>query len=254
MNKHNETHRYAEMFPDMASDEFDELVKDVRQNGLIEPITMLDGKVLDGRSRLKACIKIGIEPKFVEFDGQDPLMFAWSKNFARRHFTLKQRVILALQFKEMIAAAAKERMSKGGKISAAARNGQGVTIVTPLDEKETGKTVDKLAKMAGVSHGTMTAALMVERDAPKLLADIEAGKLSVGAAAKKIKAEKTLEGATGKPKGDWKKIEAYAVKLDAEISAVDLSGMVNLEVIENLQHLSDKIMTLVRKFNMDQGQ
>ena len=41
MDQSYETHKYAEMFPDMASDQFDELVKDIRQNGLIEPITRL---------------------------------------------------------------------------------------------------------------------------------------------------------------------------------------------------------------------
>jgi hypothetical protein len=40
---------------------------DIRQNGLVEPVALLDGLVLDGRNRLRACEIAGVEPRFVEW-------------------------------------------------------------------------------------------------------------------------------------------------------------------------------------------
>lgn len=41
---------------------------------------MLDGDVLDGRNRYRACAEAGIAPRFEEFVGADPLAFVLSMN------------------------------------------------------------------------------------------------------------------------------------------------------------------------------
>lgn len=247
-----ETHKYAELFPEMPRDQFDELVKDIRENGLIEPITTVDGgKVLDGRCRLKACIEAGVEPRFVEHDGrQDPLKFVWARNFARRHLDLKQRVMLALRMKDIVAAESKERMSKGGRISATIRSGEGVTKLAPLPEQEKGKTVDKLAEMAGVGRGTMQAALEVERDAPELLEQVRTGELTVSAAAKKAKAKKN-QGEGPKPGALWKKVVADCEKLNADLSAFRHSGedMPDLGDIDHLREAANRLMDFLKSFD-----
>ena len=247
-----ETHKYAELFPEMANDQFEELVKDVRQNGLVEPITTLEGKVLDGRCRLRACIEAGVGPRFVDFDGrQDPLMFVWAKNFARRHLEPGQRVAAALRLKDMVAAAAKERMRKGGTISAAVRRGDEGAERIPEDEK--GRTVDKLAELAHVGRGTMQAGLEVERDAPELVADMAAGKVSVNGAARKVKEKKSPDDPL-KRKGYWKKVKSYAEKLNGQLSLLDLSGVADLEAVETLIELADRIRSLAEKFYKGNGE
>jgi len=40
---------------------------------------MLDGKLLDGRNRWEACKLAGVEPRFTEFNGDDPI--GWVKIF-----------------------------------------------------------------------------------------------------------------------------------------------------------------------------
>jgi ParB-like chromosome segregation protein Spo0J len=254
MKEGYETHKYAEMFPDMASDEFAELVKDIRINGLVEPITMLDGKVLDGRSRLRACIEAGVEPKFAEFAGrQDPLEFVWTRNFARRHLTLNQRVAVALKFKEMLAAASKKRMSKGGRISAAARNGRGAPDLAPLPEEEKGKTVEKLAEMARVGRGTMQSALEVQRDAPELLDAIAKDELSVHAAAKKAREKKGKRSAPS-PDRLWKKVLTACERLNADISCFETSGgSPELDDLSVLRVTSDRLLAFLNSFEKGDG-
>src|SRR5579872_2541668 len=50
-------HPLAEIFPLMRAEEFAELLEDVRQHGVREKITLLDGEILDGRNRYLAALK-----------------------------------------------------------------------------------------------------------------------------------------------------------------------------------------------------
>lgn len=65
-------HRYADAFPMASEEELDELAASVAAVGLIHPIVLTpDGQVLDGRNRLEACKRAGIEPTFETRDGDD---------------------------------------------------------------------------------------------------------------------------------------------------------------------------------------
>jgi len=88
-------HELANVFPLIEGDEFAGLVADIGKQGLLEAIVLLDGKILDGRNRYRACVEAGVEPHFEEFDGEDPVAFVVSKNVARRHLDESQRALAA---------------------------------------------------------------------------------------------------------------------------------------------------------------
>lgn len=52
-----ESHHETELFPLLRGPEFEALVEDIRANGLREPVNLFEGKVLDGRNRIRACEK-----------------------------------------------------------------------------------------------------------------------------------------------------------------------------------------------------
>ena len=51
------------------------LAADIAAHGLLEEIVLYQGKILDGWSRFGACQARGIEPRFREFAGDDPVAY-----------------------------------------------------------------------------------------------------------------------------------------------------------------------------------
>jgi ParB-like nuclease domain len=86
-----ESHPLANLFPLLEGSEFDELVADIKANGLVEPIVVFEDKILDGRNRYRACLAAGVEPAFCPFMGDDPFAYVISLNLRRRHLTAEQK-------------------------------------------------------------------------------------------------------------------------------------------------------------------
>jgi hypothetical protein len=98
-----------------------ELTEDIRKNGLREPITLFEGKVLDGINRQLAALKAGVKlgrGDFVQFEGdrEEALAFVASMNMKRRHLTPGQRAEWAArQLVPMFAKLAEERKRAGAE-------------------------------------------------------------------------------------------------------------------------------------------
>jgi N6-adenosine-specific RNA methylase IME4 len=96
-----EFHPAAEALPLLEGEALDALAADIRANGLITPITLLGGKILDGRNRMRACCAAGVEPRFEAFQGEDPVAFVISANIERRHLDESQRAMCAARLAAM---------------------------------------------------------------------------------------------------------------------------------------------------------
>jgi hypothetical protein len=90
-NSERQFHPLADIFPLMDGAEFEQLVADIKANGLVEPIVVLEGMILDGRNRYRACIEAGVEPTYRPFTGDDPAAHVISTNIHRRHLNAEQK-------------------------------------------------------------------------------------------------------------------------------------------------------------------
>ena len=155
-------HAAASLFPRATEAELAGLARDIRENGLQEPIVMLDGAVLDGRNRFLACIEAGIEPVFTEWDGKgNPTRWVLSKNAHRRHLSESQRALIASRL---------ATLPKGGQVNA----------------QICAFTQEQAAKELGVSRRLVQQVRAV-KDSPALTIAIEDGTLKVGAAVQLLK-------------------------------------------------------------------
>lgn len=153
-------HPICDLFPRMPGEEFVALKKDIRENGLLEPIWLYEGKVLDGRHRHFACQEVGVEPRYRQYEGSNPLGFVISLNLNRRHLSESQRAMVA---------ASLETMKQGRP-----------------ENKDANLHVsrEKAAELLQVSPRSVATAAKVERSAPaEVVEAVKAGNISLNMAA-----------------------------------------------------------------------
>ena len=178
-----EIHPLAELFPPMSPAELDALTGDIGRNGLVEPVVLHEGKVLDGVHRLKACQSLGIEPRFETWNGEagTPLQFVCSKNWSRRSLTPSQRAVVALAVEREFAAEA-----KAGRPRRDEKGGNNATV--------SGKSRDKAAAVAGVSARYIADAKQLAKLDAKLLEQVRLGGMTLTTAMTKAKRPKEPSG------------------------------------------------------------
>jgi ParB-like chromosome segregation protein Spo0J len=179
-------HPLADVFPVMSEDEFTSLVADIRAHGLLEPIVMFEGQILDGRHRHRACTEIGIEPRFETYEGDAPLAYIVSRNLKRRHLNESQRAMVAARITNIN----RESNLKQGARTADRRFGE--------------VSIDEAAQTLGVSSRSVERANRVRAKAPELAEAVEAGEMKVWAAEQRIR-EKEKAASPGRGKRDQSK-------------------------------------------------
>lgn len=88
-------HPAADIFPMLEGENLQQLVEDIKANGLINSIKVFDGQIIDGRNRLRACNEAGIPPVFETLETlPDPMAYIIATNLHRRHLTTAQHAAL----------------------------------------------------------------------------------------------------------------------------------------------------------------
>ena len=177
-----DVHPAAAIFPLLEAGDLRELADDIRKHGLIEPIVMLDGKVLDGRNRLSACSIAGVSPRFVQWEGAgDPVDWVLSVNLRRRHLDTSQRAMVAARTLDYHRARAKERQQAAG----GDRKSLSANLREPIQSNsDQRKAAEEAARTVNVSPRTVEhAAKVIEAGVPELVKAVEKGEIAVSAAA-----------------------------------------------------------------------
>jgi N6-adenosine-specific RNA methylase IME4 len=152
-----EFHPLASLFPLIEGEEFDGLVADIREHGLHEPVVLLDGKILDGRNRYRACREAGRECRFETYAGTDPVGYVISLNLRRRHLDESQRAMVAAKL---------------------------ATLRLGDNQHSEGLPIGRGSELLNVGERSVARAREVrEHGAPELVRAVEKGAVSVSAAA-----------------------------------------------------------------------
>jgi hypothetical protein len=164
------------LFPTCSPEDYATLKKSIEVNGLLEPIVLLDGKILDGRHRYEICQELGIEPETVIFDGRFPLTYVIAKNLARRHLNESQRATLAVKIRQLL-----------GTFEA----GDTDSTLAGKDETVKGQicpfTIEEGAKTFNVSERQIKEAKLLQRKGtPEVIEQVEKGEKTIHAALKEV--------------------------------------------------------------------
>lgn len=162
---HLELHPLCSYFPRMSDTDFNGLKSDIKANGQLHPIYLLDGMILDGGNRYRALAELGITPICQEYEGDSPVQFVLSSNLHRRHLTQGQ------------AAAIVSATQDWSKAHPAHRVAKEVGNVTDLN------TVADMSKVSGASDKTQRDAnKLVKHATPELVKQVTTGEKSLNQA------------------------------------------------------------------------
>lgn len=183
-------HEIANVWPMLEDDKLQELVDDIRSNGLINPIWTYEGKILDGRNRYRACLLAQVKPVFREYTGDEPTAFAVSLNDRRRHMGKSALAAVGAELEPHFAADAKRRQ---------ARKPRAESVPAKLPEQKRGiEARQEAAKAVGVGDRYVSDAKKVKNEAPEVFERLKAGKITLQDAKREV---------AKKPTDDWRQDE-----------------------------------------------
>ena len=219
-----ELHPLCTLFPRVEGVEFDALVSDIRANGLRQPIVLHGGMILDGGNRYRACQKAGVEPEFIDFDGDNIVSFVLSANLHRRHLSAGQQAAIVASAQDW----AKAQTHGGSR-----RGGQAATL--PVE------TVAGRAAQSGASERTQRMADKVAKANPDLAKRVAHGEVSLPKAVQQV--EQKVGKPEKKPDDMVGRLRARIAELEAELSEL---REVHEEAMSNMAVMADELSAYKR--------
>ena len=241
-------HALSAAFPAMSDADFSALVNDIGVNGLIDPITTLDGEILDGWHRYNACSESDTDPVFVEYLGADPRTFVESKNDRRRHMTASQRAASKVSREDWRDPNSAERgrqtnevIHKGAELHPSSMTNKQMADFEHVSERTIKQA--KAATKAGIGKAVIDGKISAERGAE--IAKLPEDQRQAAVDDPKIKPEKTIKQAPQELEDDCGPSEEelaesieddaeYRLKIDEIISSDDRLAAADTEIKRQL--------------------
>jgi len=163
-------HPLSAAFPRMSADEFQELEDSITNNGVLNPITLFDGMVLDGWHRYQAATETSMDCPAVEIEFSDlagAQDFVLAQNKARRHISASQLALATTAVYQW------------------RPNGLNQFTEKRVDTQcPPSKTTAELAEISGVHPNTIKQAKAVQtHGAPEVLEAVRSGSMGLPKAA-----------------------------------------------------------------------
>jgi hypothetical protein len=158
----NNIHPAAGLMPEMLPAEFEALKDSIRERGQRESIKLLNGLVLDGRHRFRACCALDLDPRVEHLPADTDAISYVLDMHTRRDLTTGQRAMIAQ---------AAASMRHGGL----RRGDQEANL--PLEN-----SLNDSAEKMGVSRRSAVTARKIEQASPEIAEQVKRGEVTLNAA------------------------------------------------------------------------
>jgi hypothetical protein len=171
-------HPLSAAFPAMTNEERIELRGSIQSQGVLNPITIYDGMVLDGWNRYSLAAVLGMECPATELKPDiDPKAFVIAQNSSRRHVTKAQLAMAVTAVYEWAPQGANQYQRVHTQCEPS-------TPTKHHTECEVSKTRAELAEIAGVHPNVISQAQAVHTNAaPEVLQAVKSGDIGLTKAA-----------------------------------------------------------------------
>jgi hypothetical protein len=232
-------HPLSAAFPAMTPDEFQDLKDSIENNGVLNPITIYDGMVIDGWHRYKAANDVGLPCPETELDESvDPKDFVLAQNKNRRHITAAQLAMATTAVYEWQPSHRPNNTALSAELI---------------------KTAAELAEISGTSKRTIEQAKAVlQNAAPEVQEAVKSGKIGLAKAEAIAKLPKEEQAAaidrplpkSGKAKPEKQESEGEKPVLtkyygpdEEELLANELAERTEREIFHKMMEADDKLAT-----------
>jgi len=172
---------FKKLIPALTAEEFKQLEENILKDGIRDPLVLWNRYLIDGHNRYQIAFKHGLEYKTIDKEFKDESeVKEWMINnqFGRRNLSNYQRSVLALELESVFSERAKEKQKEGGG------------AVHQISDKAVINTKKEIAKVANVSHDTISKVKKIEAVAtPEVKAQLSTGEISINQAYQEIKKE-----------------------------------------------------------------
>lgn len=180
------------MIVPLLPEEYAQLEENILAEGCRDPLVLWYDVLIDGHNRYEICQRHGLKYATVQKDDlvslDDAKLWLAKNQLGRRNINDFVRAELALIIKPALVLQAKQRQE-----ATQAKPGQQVSQVVQNSAPPRAKTRDDLAKVAGVSHDTISKVeKIIEKAAPEVIEQVRSGAISIAAAAKTIAPPKSI--------------------------------------------------------------
>lgn len=179
---HYEIDECAMLDPYISDSYFTKLKEDIQKYGVLNPIKIYNGKIIDGKKRYQVCKELGIEPPIESVTFKDDIeKWNWVITVNgqwRNNMSPSQKAMVAARYEIHFQDLAKEnqRLGKNGLAN------------SPIHSRK------EAAKICGVSEGNVGCAERVLRSGnEKLITAVDKGEIAVYLASKLVKQVKSVE-------------------------------------------------------------
>ena len=188
---------FRNLLPEPTREEYTNLEKSIVKRGVLSPLLVWDGTIIDGHTRYAICqvhCMKDIPTKEISFQSREEAV-SWilMNQLSRRNLTDFQKNEIALKYEEVIAKQMKKRQGERNDLKEHSDH-----VIRMLPPTTTRK---ELAKMAGTSEGSIQRTkLILDKGTPEQIEQVRKGEVSLGVMAKEIKENDIPEGMRKCPK------------------------------------------------------
>ena len=248
-------HPAASLFPLIEGEDFEDLVFSIKTLGVLQPIVVLKGMLIDGRNRLRAVTRLRKEGCTLDLpvkelgpEVESVSEYIFDCNVHRRNLTPDQTLGITAQVWPMIAEEKKAKQeatqfkagisgNPTGKAKEQVDPKSGPPAPRDIKEKKEQSTVGQIAKRAKVSHHKAAQVVAVAKA-------VEAGELPKDTIAKVVSGAVKLVDVAPKPK---KKERSRDLQLELALYHVT-QGMAEYMSVE---YASIRLLELAINANID---
>ena len=180
-------HPACALWPRPSDEEVNAIAEGMKTEGLLNPIWLFEGAILDGKIRYEACGIAGVEPRFETYTGDDPIRFSIAQNRERRHISPTDLTFVVAELCKLPNHTGRNQYVKSRGFE------------RPHLSEE--KTIEIMAKEAGIGRSNVVAVKAILRDGESNIVEmVRSNKVGAQSAAyfvrntpRKLQREATIE-------------------------------------------------------------